>query len=79
MSDIIGDSTEPDGGWDNPPDTEKTMTKPTETQINVQLDLAYNQVAKGSSQCPGNSYEEGVAAALDWVNGIIEDKPMEDE
>lgn len=55
------------------------MTKPTEAQVNAQLDLAYDQVAKGSSQCPGCSYEEGVAAALDWVNGIIDDKPMEDE
>lgn len=49
----------------------------TQSEIFDQIDKAKVFVELGSA-VPGLSYEEGVAAALEWVSGQIEDKPIED-
>lgn len=33
----------------------------------------------GSSQYPGMSYEEGIKAAIEWLNGNINIHPLNDE
>ena len=49
---------------------------------NEEIDKAMNDAAeqtdKGGSKWPGQSYEEGVKAALGWIIGDYEDNPMED-
>jgi len=54
------------------------MSEPTKKQIEDQLAQAIDASANGS-KWPGMSYEEGVAAALRWVLGESDEKPMEDE
>lgn len=56
----------------------KIITKPSEYEIEDQLAEAINSMDSGS-KWPGMSYEEGVAAALRWVLGHSENRPMEDE
>jgi hypothetical protein len=50
----------------------------TDDEINGQLDLALDGIDNGS-KWPGMSYEQGVEAALLWVTGQDDEKPMEDD
>lgn len=52
--------------------------RPTQEEIDEENNRACEQTERGGSTCPGQSYEEGVAAALDWVSGNREDKPMDE-
>jgi len=54
------------------------MLKRTKSEIEEQLNKALDALDTGSKY-PGMSYEEGVSAALDWVIGNIDDRPMDDE
>jgi hypothetical protein len=52
--------------------------KPTQEEIDEQVNLAQDQEEKGGSQWPGMTYEQGVSAALLWVTGNSPTKPMEE-
>jgi len=49
----------------------------TENEINEQLDMAFEKRDNGNGFY-GMTYEEGVIAALDWVRGNIDEKPMDE-
>lgn len=49
---------------------------PNQSEINEVRDWASQGPANGS-QYPGMSYEEGVLAAIDWVQGDSDDRPDE--
>ena len=49
----------------------------TQDEVDGQLNLAAEGVDNGS-RWPGMSYEQGVEAALRWMTGQTEDKPMEE-
>lgn len=55
--------------------------KPTEKEIRDTTDDAIaaecNAMEEGS-RYPGMTYEQGVAAAMRWVNGDTQDHPLED-
>lgn len=51
---------------------------PDDEEITDQLELARDQEAKGGSQWPNMTYEQGVAEALSWVQGLTPTKPMEE-
>lgn len=53
------------------------MDKPSDEDIQDQLDLAHEQTDLGQTAVPGMTYEEGVAAALLWVNGDADVAPIE--
>lgn len=48
-------------------------------EIESQLDEAIKQADTGESRFFGMSYEEGVAAALDWVLGHVSEAPIPNE
>ena len=50
----------------------------TEDEINDVLNRCIESEEKGESQWPGMTYEQGVKAALEWVQGYGE-HPLEDE
>lgn len=39
----------------------------TKEQIEEQLNLARTRIDNGVSECPGDSFEEGVVATLEWL------------
>jgi hypothetical protein len=45
-------------------------------EIDQQLNAAME--SDGGSKFPGMTYEQGVAAGIDWLTGNTDDKPMED-
>jgi len=47
---------------------------PTQQQIDEMADLARDT----NGTCFGMSYEDGVMAALDWVSGYTDEKPIEE-
>jgi hypothetical protein len=51
----------------------------TEDEVNEQVNAASEAMDTNGSRWPGMSYEQGVDAALRWVMGWSDDKPMEDE
>lgn len=51
--------------------------KRTNKEINEQLDRATEGINEGT-KFHGMSYEDGVRAAIDWMLGNVEEKPMED-
>ena len=53
------------------------INMPTDEDIEDQLELACEQLEDGT-RWPGMSYEDGVDAALRWVLGYTDDKPMDD-
>lgn len=53
------------------------MNERTQSEIDEQMNLAADGENDGSKY-PGMSYEQGVKAALEWVTGITDTKPMED-
>ncbi len=50
----------------------------TEDEINDVLNRCIESEETGESQWPGMTYEQGVKAALEWVQGYGE-HPLEDE
>lgn len=48
----------------------------TREEVNEQIDKAQQSIESGEGY-HGMSYEEGVKAALEWVMGDIEEKPIE--
>lgn len=55
------------------------MPKPTEDQVDEQLNRAYESKDEGGTRCRGMTYEDGVIAAIEWIRGNQDDAPMEDE
>ncbi len=53
------------------------MKKPTEDEINDVLNKCSEQVDEGRSKYPGMSYEQGIAAAINWMQGY-NSSPLED-
>lgn len=53
--------------------------EPPHERVEEQLNKAWDQINEGGTNWPAMSYEQGVAAALDWITGNNEDLPMEDE
>ena len=56
---------------------ETKMAPPTKPDIDEQLNQAHQGIDHGS-KWPGQSYEEGVAAAIDWMLGETDIKPMDE-
>lgn len=52
------------------------MDRPTTEQIEAELDRIPEP--DGPSRWPSMTYEQGVDAALRWVLGHIDERPMED-
>ena len=50
----------------------------SQEEVDEQVNLAAVGMDSGS-RWPGMSYEQGVHAALSWIMGWSEDKPMEDD
>ena len=50
-----------------------------ENEIRDQIDKATEQIDKGGTKWRGETYEDGVYAALSWVLGEQAEGPMEDE
>lgn len=50
----------------------------TDAEIDALLNEALDRVNDGDSKFSGMSYEAGIVAAIDWLNGDIEDHPMAD-
>lgn len=49
----------------------------SDDEVDEQLNLAAEGV-DGGSRWPGMSYEQGVEAALRWMAGQADEKPMEE-
>ena len=45
---------------------------PTQDEINSVIDWSAKSEEEGSSKYPGMTYEQGVRAALEWINGYGE-------
>lgn len=50
----------------------------SEEEIDAVLNKCAEQIDAGGSAWPGMTYEQGVDAALRWVNGDTDENPMED-
>jgi hypothetical protein len=48
-----------------------------DTEVNDEMNKAVDGLDNGS-RWPGMSYEQGVDAALRWITGESDDKPMDD-
>lgn len=48
----------------------------TQAEIDEVLNEALESEENGRTRWPGMTYEQGVAAALYWVTGNVEDSPM---
>ncbi|QUE25353.1 hypothetical protein SEA_FIZZLES_59 [Microbacterium phage Fizzles] len=53
-------------------------TKVTDEQVSEAINDAYESIDEGTSRWPGMTYEQGVAAALEWVTGENPDGPFEE-
>ena len=53
--------------------------KPTQEQIDAVLNLALDQMDKGGSKIFGMTFEEGVEHTIRWMQGDIDDAPLEKE
>ena len=53
------------------------MKRRNENEILDQLNLAAESEIEGRSKWPAMTYEEGVSAALRWVIGETDDRPMD--
>ena len=53
------------------------MAKPSEKQIDAQLNLAAEAEEHGT-KWPGMTYEQGVRAGIEWVLGWINEAPMDE-
>ena len=56
------------------------MSKPTQEQINYILNECTSRISRGGSMQPGKNYEQGVQAAIAWMEGYAEDgtNPLDD-
>lgn len=54
------------------------VAKRSQSQIDEVVNDAYENIDAGGSRWPGMSYEQGVAAALEWVTGASEEPPFEE-
>lgn len=52
-------------------------TEHTKVEIERQRDEATAMMTESQTQFPHSSYEDGVAAALDWILGEESDGPMD--
>jgi len=50
----------------------------TQEQIDDVVNDAYENIEEGTTRWPGMTYEQGVADALQWVNGDREESPFEE-
>lgn len=55
------------------------INKPTADQIAEQENLVNDNIDEGRSAYPGMSYEEGVVAAIRWINGDEPEAPLEED
>lgn len=53
--------------------------KRTDSEIDEQMNWAVVSEESGISAVPGQIYEQGVKAALDWVLGYTDTLPIEEE
>ncbi len=53
------------------------MTR-SEEEIDAVLNKCSESIEAGRSAWPGMTFEQGVDAALRWVNGDTDETPMED-
>lgn len=53
------------------------MAAPDMNEVADQRDIALLSANEGTTRFPGMTYEEGVAAALTWVLGEEDIKPLE--
>jgi len=53
------------------------MNRPTDDQIQDQIDLTCIALEQGKTAVPGMTYEDGVDAALRWALGGTDDAPMD--
>jgi hypothetical protein len=53
------------------------MNEPTEEQINALLNQCADAEDSGQSKYPGMSYEQGISAAIRWMQGD-EPHPLDD-
>lgn len=51
----------------------------TREEIQQQEGEASVSIVEGASKVPGMTYEEGVSAALLWVTGDSDDRPIDPE
>jgi len=51
------------------------MTKPSTIEIDRVLNWTYDAMDEARSNFPGMSYEDGVRAAIEWLQGEVEDAP----
>lgn len=51
---------------------------PTQKQIEDIRDRVAELVAEGKTLYPGMTFEQGVAAAIDWMTGEVEESPLDD-
>lgn len=54
-------------------------TKRTTRQIEGVLERVNEKIAEGGSRYFGQTYEEGVQMALDWILGTTDDDPYPEE
>lgn len=55
------------------------MARPTPDEISEQENIASENIDGGGSQWPGMSYEQGVVAAIRWMNGDDDVPPMSED
>ncbi len=55
------------------------VIKRTEEEIDEEINNASDQIEQGGTKWFGMTYEQGVDAALRWVLGHTDDKPMMDD
>lgn len=55
-----------------------TNKLPDDDQINEVLNECADSADSGRSKFPGMSYEQGVEAAIRWMQGDYDTNPMED-
>jgi hypothetical protein len=50
----------------------------TDEEIDGVLNAAADAADSGTSRWPGQTYEDGVAAGIQWITGSADDNPMDD-
>lgn len=55
----------------------KKQMKPNEEEINEVINQCVESEEEGASRWPGMTYEQGVKAAIEWLQGYGEN-PMQD-
>lgn len=54
------------------------MINITDNDLNELYDWAVNQDEGGTSHYPGMSYEDGIKAVIDWIEGNTDRPDLED-